>query len=198
MHREHGNGTNGASDKTTVTLHLGDVMVAPEPRIPLAMSIRVAWAFFLERGLTSLPVLDEDGHPVGTLFRTDLATAVFEDEPTRRGEEDVTPAEVRTATTPSDSLTAVARDDDDGRYATVASVMRPIVTSLPATASLEEAALVLQATAAPEIIVVDELGTMLGAVSADELADHLPEGPRPRRDRPRRFATWSGRLGHRR
>src|SRR6185295_8759728 len=48
-------------------------IVAPLPfEVRGDMRARVIWALFRERGMAWVPVVDETGHPIGTLLRSEL------------------------------------------------------------------------------------------------------------------------------
>jgi CBS-domain-containing membrane protein len=116
------------------------------------MRARVIWRLFLERGLGWVPVVDETGHPIGTLLRDDLAT-VFRGVP-RPGDE-------------------AGWEEDEAPL--VEEVMRAEVAILRADAGLAEACALLDASPLPAVVVVDHRGTMLGTVSRATLRSHHRE-----------------------
>jgi CBS-domain-containing membrane protein len=59
----------------------------------------------------------------------------------------------------------------------VEEIMRVAVNTLPAAASLADAAAVLEVAELSEVVVVDERGQMVGLVAAEDLVPYLPSGP---------------------
>jgi CBS-domain-containing membrane protein len=54
---------------------VGDIMTKPPITGALEMTIGTISALFAERGINRLPIVDDDGRPVGVVTRTDLAHA---------------------------------------------------------------------------------------------------------------------------
>jgi CBS-domain-containing membrane protein len=107
------------------------------------MRARVIWTLFVDRGLSWVPVVDETGHPIGTLLRGDLAAA-FPDERMPGG-----------------------RLED---HPIVEDLMRDDVRVVHVSAPLTEARALLESGALTELVVVDHRGVMLGTVSREVLA----------------------------
>lgn len=162
---------------------LGNVAANADHRLRADTHLSAAWAVFLDGDLQSMTVVDDSGRPVGTLMRRDLADAVLDGAPTvpTATLEDLTPpGEAALRNDGSGWRAAWAHDD-----ATVEDIMRGSVNTLPAYASLEDAAAVLEAAQLSEVVVVDEQGRMLGLVAGDELVPYLPSGPAAGRARAR-------------
>jgi CBS domain-containing protein len=166
---------------------LGDVAGNAELRMRADTRLSTAWAVFIDRDLPSVTVVDDAGHPVGTLLRRELAEAVLDDAPTVPGVvlEDLTPpaetARQSAAGARTESWTRGWRNEE----AIVEEIMRAAVNTLPAAASLADAAAVLEVAELSEVIVVDERGLMVGLVAAEDLVPYLPPGPPGGRGRPR-------------
>jgi CBS-domain-containing membrane protein len=171
---------------------LGDVAANAELRMRADTLLTTAWTVFLDRDLQSVTVVDDSGHPVGTLMRRDLADAVLDDAPTLPdallGEPNASGA------TSTEDRPAAWRGGWRNEQATVEDIMRASVNTLPASASLEAAAAALEEAQLSEVVVVDERGSMLGLVAGEELVPYLPSGPRRARPRP----GLTGRLAVRR
>jgi CBS domain-containing protein len=54
---------------------VGDIMTKPPITGAPEMTIGTISALFAERGINRLPIVDDDGRPVGVVTRTDLAHA---------------------------------------------------------------------------------------------------------------------------
>jgi CheY-like chemotaxis protein len=115
-------------------------------RVPLyvrdSMWADRVWKLFLERDITTAPVLDDRGRPIGLVARTDFAIAP--QEPAGTGE------------------AAIPR-----RRRLVRHVMKRIIRVLPESASIGEARALFRAMSDAQIAVVDAEGVMLGTVSRE-------------------------------
>jgi CBS-domain-containing membrane protein len=162
---------------------LGDVAANAELRMRADTLLTTAWTVFLDRDLQSVTVVDDSGHPVGTLMRRDLADAVLDDGPTLPDAvlEELTSGGDRSA----EDRPAAWRRGWRNEQATVEDIMHASVNTLPASASLEAAAAALEEAQLSEVVVVDERGSMLGLVAGEELVPYLPSGPGAGRARPR-------------
>jgi predicted transcriptional regulator len=122
--------------------HLTELVARPPFEVRGDMRARVIWTLFRERGLTWVPVVDESGHPIGTLLRADLAAAFG------GGAEVALPG---------------------GDRPTVEDVMRNDVSVVGVNASVDEARALLEAGQLTDLVVVDRRGIMLGTVSRETL-----------------------------
>lgn len=95
--------------------------------------------------MPGVPVVDEDGRPLGIVTRTDLLAA---DE--REG----------------------AADGDAGGSSTttVADVMTAMVFALPASASLEQVAALIAYEGIQQVVITDDCGKVVGLVSSLDIA----------------------------
>jgi len=154
---------------------LGNVAANAEHRLRADTHLSAAWAIFLDRDLQSMTVVDDPGRPVGTLMRRDLADAVLDGAPTvpTATLEDLMPPGEPAILSEGAGWRAGWREGE----ATVEDIMRGSVNTLPASASLEDAAAVLEAAQLSEVVVVDEQGCMLGIVAGEELVPYLPFDP---------------------
>jgi CBS domain-containing protein len=162
---------------------LGEVVGNADLRMRVDTRLSTAWSVFLDRDLQSITVVDDSGRPVGTLLRRDLAESVLDDAPTVPGallEELTPPREAvglglgRRAAWPQGW-----RNDEP----LVEEIMRASVNTLPASASVEDAAAVFEVAELSEVVVVDDRGQMLGLVAGEDLVPYLPAGPASSRAR---------------
>jgi CBS-domain-containing membrane protein len=162
---------------------LGDVATNAELRMRADTRLSTAWTLFLDRELQSMTVVDDSGRPVGTLLRRDLADAVLDDAPTVPGAmlDELGPELGRQLSPPGESLAASGRAGWSRGWRNeeplVEDVMRASVNTLPASASLEDAAAVFEVAELSEVVVVDDRGRMLGLVAGEDLVPYLPSGP---------------------
>jgi CBS domain-containing protein len=184
MGKKTGQRAMGADDlRSSGTRCLGDVVANAELRMRADTRLSTAWAVFLDRDLQSMTVVDEVGRPVGTLLRRDLADAVLDDAPT------VPAAMLDELTPPGEAASANGRAAWPRGWrneeALVEDIMRCSVNTLPASASLQDAAAVFEVAQLSEVVVVDERGHMLGLVAGEDLVPYLPTGPTAGRPRAR-------------
>lgn len=128
-------------------------------RLPWDTRLAMAWTLFIDRELTAATIIDGHGRPVGTLFRGDLAAAMLDDDPTQPGE--------MASRRPED--TDWVRPAPHGDQALACDLMRPGVSTVLASATLEQAREQLRVTGAAELVVVDTRGVMLGTIGPRDL-----------------------------
>jgi CBS domain-containing protein len=107
----------------------------------------------LERGISGVPVVDEEGAPMGMVTKTDLLRALRGD--TDPEEEDQGPR--------LDSL----------RRLTVAEVMTPLVLSLPEDATVERAAAVMSFEGVHHVPIVSSGGALVGMLSTIDIVRRM-------------------------
>jgi CBS-domain-containing membrane protein len=156
---------------------LGDVAGNADLKMRADTRLSTAWTIFLDRDLQSITVIDELERPMGTLLRRDLADAVLDDAPTVPG---VLLEELGGASDRADTRRAQGWRNEE---AAVEEVMRASVNTLPASASLEDAASVFEVASLSEVVVVDDAGRMIGLVAAEDLVPFLPSAPLAARSR---------------
>jgi CBS domain-containing protein len=161
---------------------LADLTTNADLHIRADTRLSTAWTMFLDRDLYSLTVVDDAGKPVGTLVRRDLADAVLDDAPTVPGSllEELMPSSERLQVAARTWWPREWRSDE----ALVEDIMRTTVNTLPASATLADAAAVFEVAELSEVVVVNEEGLMLGLVAADDLVPYLPDDRRANRARP--------------
>ena len=130
----------------------GDVMcVRPE------LSVEALSSLLLERGFSGVPVVDEEGRPLGVVSKTDLVREVGEGGTqeavwiTRNGR----PHQLERGF----HLEPIPR-------ATVADVMTPLAFALPENASISQAAALMVFEDIHRVLVVAEDGKVVGIVSS--------------------------------
>lgn len=123
------------------------------------LTLGAALELLLDRGISGVPVVDERGRPIGMLSKTDLL---------RERDERGRPATL-SATSP-DEEGFLPPDWEQGFHVvgpevTVGEVMTPLAMSLPATASVAQAAALMAYEGVHRAPVVDEEGKMAGIVT---------------------------------
>jgi len=153
------------SEPLTLRARTAADLMAPNP-VSLRADATVAEAlqFFTTKGITAAPVIDDAGHPIGVLSRSDLLVHQRE----------------MTAHPPDHAgyyhdvnLKASTRTAADSEQATVAELMTPAVFSVapdtPARRVVEE----MLALHVHRMFVVDDNGFLVGVVSAMDVLRHL-------------------------
>jgi CBS domain-containing protein len=133
------------------------------------MSLEALRALLLERGIGAAPVVDEEGMPVGVITKTDLVRALGElDAPI-----DVErPLRTRADNGIDYALPAGFHMEPLPR-ATARELMMPFVFALPMDTSVAQAAAFMAARAVHHVIIVDDLGEVVGILSTLDLARWL-------------------------
>jgi CBS domain-containing protein len=128
-----------------------DLMMSNPVSIRAAASVREAVEMLTDRGIDAAPVIDEAGHPLGVLSRSDL---LIHD---RELVQHPRPDEIGKAADP-----AVVRD-----------LMTPVVFTVtprtPAHLVVEQ----MVALRVHQLFVVDESGVLVGVISALDVLRHL-------------------------
>lgn len=125
------------------------------------------WSIFIERGIESTPVVDDDGRPVGTLCRADVEKLSWRDR--LDGHEDGSLA----LWLPEPEVTGIpgASLDPDWRFRwRVGKIMRPLTGVLSDNASVAEASALFEQTGLRLIAVVDPYGILVGTISSNAVA----------------------------
>lgn len=162
------NGSMPAIDAAGVAARvpIAQVMTTHVVTVTPDIAIETARGLLLQRGISGMPVVDEDGHVIGMLSKTDLLAedeehegdiAEYEDVP-RRGRLDY-PGTVRRMT-----------------RATVGDVMTPITVTISQDASLARAAALMVAEGIHRLVVVDAQGRVNGLLSAMDVLRWLARG----------------------
>ena len=140
-------------------------LMAPDPvSLRAGATVAEALEFFTHKGITAAPVIDDAGHPIGVLTRSDLLVHQREmaaHPPDHAGyDQDA-------------NLRASTRKAADGEDATVAELMTPAVFSVapdtPARRVIEE----MLALHVNRMFVVDDGGFLVGVVSAMDVLRNL-------------------------
>jgi len=140
-------------------------------------------ALFVDRGISSAPVIDGDGKPIGVVSKTDLVEA-------RAGRIDGEPepdSELRTA---RGKRLGPGFQEDRRSALTAANLMTPVVFSLPESASVAEAASLMAHKGIHGIPIASRSGDIVGVLTSLDIARWLdsmernPCGPRA--------ASWHG------
>jgi CBS-domain-containing membrane protein len=189
MGKKTGSRAMGIEDLDGAPRRLGEVAGNGDLRMRTDTRLATAWTVFLDRELQWITVVDDGGRPVGTLLRRDLADAVLDEAPT-------VPTALLDDLTPPPEVTLPGRAPWPRGWrneeAMVEDIMRGTVNTLPASASLQDAAAVFEVAELSEVVVVDDRGRMLGLVAGEDLVPYLPPGRGPGK---RRSATRTARYG---
>ena len=155
--------------ETPLVLHActAEDLMAPNPiSIRAEAGIAEAIALFTEKGITAAPVIDEAGHPIGVVSRSDLLIHQREHDKAHAGTpEYFFPATFGSAESP--------RDVKRTGHNTVADLMTPAVFSVapgtPATRVISD----MLGLHVHRLFVVDEDGVLVGVISTMDVLKHL-------------------------
>lgn len=137
-------------------------LMTPNPiSIRADATVQDALVLISDKGISAAPVIDEAGHPVGVVSRSDILLHERESSRTTSAVPEYFRAE--------DLGAAVPLTFPSTRSVPVSSIMTPVVFSVrpdtPAPRVLEE----LQAMKVHRLFVVDESGVLVGVVSLSDL-----------------------------
>jgi CBS domain-containing protein len=139
-----------------------DLMIPNPVSIRAEAGISEAMAMFTEKRITAAPVIDEAGHPIGVVSRSDLLVHQCEHEKHRFSKSDyfVAPTfETKGSTTPS--------------AATVADVMTPAVFAVAPDTPVSRVVNDMVGLHVHRLFVVDADGVLVGVISAMDMIKHL-------------------------
>ena len=136
------------------------------------LSVEALTALLLERGFSGAPVVDENGHPIGLVSKTDLVRERQEDG----GLEEQEPLCVRENGGVEYELGPGFHAESIAR-ATVADIMMPIVFSLPENATVAKASSLMVFEGVHRIPVVSSDGKVVGILSSLDILDWLASTP---------------------
>lgn len=138
-----------AADRTAIT----DVMTVDVVTVRADLSIERLAELFLDQGLSRVAVVDELGRPIGVVSKTDLVIDAH-----TRGDTEVSQRGVRERGQHVHEVSALVRD-----------IMTPVAFTLPASASLGDAARRLLADNVHAAPVVAPDGHVIGHLSATDI-----------------------------
>ncbi len=153
------------SEALTLRAQTAADLMAPNP-VSLRADATVAEAlqFFTNKGITAAPVIDEAGHPIGVLSRSDLLVH----------QREMTDHPASSAAYYHDvSLKAPSRMPTAGEGATVAELMTPAVFSVAPDTPVRRVVEEMLALHVHRMFVVDEGGFLVGVISAMDVLRHL-------------------------
>ena len=132
---------------------IGDLMTANPVAVHADLAIDQLLELLLERGLSRVPVLDDDGRLIGMVGKTDLVLDMHV-----RGDTQV------------DQRDSGGRDRHVHEFgATVRDVMTPMAISLPASTSLRTATRLMLADNLHAVPVTSAAGQLIGILSATDV-----------------------------
>jgi CBS domain-containing protein len=154
-----------AADRTPVSAVMTSDVICVGPDV----TIETLTALLLERGFSGVPVVDQNGHPIGVVSKTDLLRELSED-----GES--------TVFSPLDTRAKNRMDVLGGGYhvesltrATVGEVMMPVAFTLSEHAPIAQAAALMAFEGVHRIPVVSAEGEVVGLVSSLDILRWLAE-----------------------
>ncbi len=162
-----------ARDLLADTTPVDKVMSAPAITVPRTMSVESLVAFFLERSISGVPVVDDHSRPVGVVTKTDILREwqdrgdLEEHEPLRvkRGHSGQTDAERRGV---MEELRAGFHAERLTRT-TAGEIMTPLTFTLPVGTPLARAAALMAFEGVHRLVVVDAAGKVVGVLSAIDI-----------------------------
>jgi CBS domain-containing protein len=142
------NATLEHAEPLTLTAHTAAELMASDP-VSLCANATIADAVYLfnQKGITAAPIIDEAGHPIGVLSRSDLF--IHQQE-----------AATQTATLASQDT---ARSSGD---VTVADLMTPTVFAVTPDTPARRVVAEMLALHVHRLFVVDKTGMLVGVISA--------------------------------
>jgi CBS domain-containing protein len=163
------NATLNRRTETPLVLHActaEDLMAANPISIRAEAGIPEAIALFTEKGITAAPVIDEAGHPIGVVSRSDLLIHQREhDRALAAKPEYFFPSTFGSAETP--------REVKPTGRSTVAELMTPAIFSVapatPATRVIND----MLGLHVHRLFVVDDDGVLIGVISTMDVLRHL-------------------------
>jgi CBS domain-containing protein len=146
-----------------------DLMADSPVSLRASAGVREALALFTDKSFSAAPVIDEAGHPVGVLSRSDLlvherehglkvghSPAYFYEQEARHGRSIPEGFEIE--------------DVDD---CTVGDLMTPAVFSVPPGTTIDKVIAEMVALHVHRLFVVDNSGTLIGVISTMDILRRL-------------------------
>jgi CBS domain-containing protein len=135
------------------------VMHTQPYRVTTQQPVRELLALFVDKGISAVPVVDEQGRPIGFVSKTDIVRQLRRPSPGERPE----------------SATQAQPWWDAERLSrlTVGAIMTPAVYSFSPETTVADATAVMAFEGTHHLPVVDEAGTLLGMVSALDILDWM-------------------------
>lgn len=150
----------------TLHAHTAAELMMPNP-ISLRAEAGVAEAFtlFTEKAIAAAPVIDEAGHPIGVISRSDLMVHECEHGRNRKGQPDYFFApSAETADMPAEARTGKA---------TVADLMTPAVFAVSPDTPVDRVISDMVGLHVHRLFVVDEDGVLIGVISTMDVLRRL-------------------------
>jgi CBS domain-containing protein len=119
------------------------------------VSVEVVTALLIEQGFSGVPVVDEDGRPIGMVSKTDLLEEQFIEGEARGG---------------LPTWLGEGFHVEERGWRTVAEVMMPLAFVLPESASIAHAAALMATEGIHRIPLVDDRGKVSGILTTFDLA----------------------------
>jgi CBS domain-containing protein len=138
-----------AADQTRIA----EIMTRGAITVRADLSLEQLVELFLDQGISRVPVVDDDGHPIGVVSKTDLVIAQHE-----RGDTDISQAGANGRDRHVHEVGGIVRD-----------IMTPIAFTLPETSSIGEAARRMLADNVHAVPVVSAENQLVGVLSATDI-----------------------------
>lgn len=144
---------SGAQVEAANRTNIGEIMTRDVVTVRADFGIEQLVDLFLERGLSRVPVVDDAGHPIGIVSKTDLVVDLHES-----GDTTVSQSGAEEPGFHVHEVGGIVRD-----------VMTPLALTLPATLSIGEAARRMLAHNVHAVPVVSDDGKVVGMLSATDV-----------------------------
>ena len=161
--------TNAATTFRLEALTAADLMALSPVSLRARACVREALALFTDKNYSAAPVIDEAGHPVGVLSRSDLLVHEREHglkighSPAYHFEN-----EVRHGKRVPEDFEIEEVDDT-----TVGDLMTPAVFSVPPETPVDKVISEMVALHVHRLFVVDKTGTLIGVISTMDILKRL-------------------------
>lgn len=160
---------------------ISEVMTKGAICVSADLSVEAVTALLLEHGISGAPVVDERGHAVGVISKTDLLR-VTSQQVIGHDSNDLTPPLPRSESGPSsrarESSTPIARSPSrppsrPGR--TVGEIMTPVAFTMKETAPIAQAAAMMAFEAIHRLPIVSDAGEVIGILSSIDVLRWIAE-----------------------
>jgi CBS domain-containing protein len=139
-----------------------DLMVPNPISLRAEANVAEAMLLFTEKGITAAPVIDDSGHPIGVISRSDLLIHQCEDQRQRGG-----------AYFHASSFESVDATPKPSTTMNVADLMTPAVFAVSEDTPVHRVVSDMLGLHVHRLFVVDEDGTLVGIITTMDVLKHL-------------------------
>lgn len=139
-----------------------DLMVPNPISVRAEASVTEAMMLFTEKGITAAPVIDEAGHPIGVLSRSDLLIHQCEQEKQRSGSYFL-----------ADTFESGRTPDASDTISKVADLMTPAVFAVSLDTPVQRVIKDMLGLHVHRLFVVDADGILVGVITTMDVLSHL-------------------------